>query len=161
MDDRLLAGYVGKPHGVSGEVYVVRISDDPARFEPGRALVHEDGRVLTIAAARPHRDRLLMTFEGVSDRDAAEALRGPVYVPASGRRTLDPGEFWPDDLIGCTVMDGDGRDRGTVTDVTATPAHDMLVVDGVHMVPMVGAIVTAVDVTARLVHIDPPEGLLP
>jgi 16S rRNA processing protein RimM len=158
--DLLLAGRVGKPHGLSGEVYVDRISDDPRRFEPGSQLIHEDGRVLTIAAVRPHGDRFLVRFEDVDDRNAAERLRGALYVPAAERRALDEDEYWPDDLIGMEVVDVSGARLGTVTDVRGTGAQDLLVVDGRSFVPMVKEIVRDVDVEARVIAIDPPEGLI-
>lgn len=77
----LIAGEIGKPHGISGEVYVVRISDDPHRFDPGSRLIHEDGRELEIQSSRLHRDRLLVKFAEADSREEAEALRGTLFVP--------------------------------------------------------------------------------
>lgn len=146
---------------MAGEVYVVRISDDPARFEVGAHLLHEDGRTLVIETARAHRDRFLIRFEGISTRTEAERLRGALYIDASDRRLLGSDEYWPDDLVGCTVTDISGHGFGTVTDVTSNPAQDLLVVDGKHFVPMVKEIVVEVDVSRSRIIIDPPEGLFP
>jgi 16S rRNA processing protein RimM len=159
----LLAGEVGKPHGLDGEVYVIVVSDDPHRFEPGSRLHHADGRVLTVTSARRHRDRFLVRFEGIEDRRQAEGARGPLYVPPSEARTLDDDEFWQHDLVGCMVVDGDGTKVGEITSIVTGPAQDLLVVStstGDHYIPAVKEIVVAVDLTARRVTVDPPEGLL-
>jgi 16S rRNA processing protein RimM len=160
----LLAGQIGKPHGLGGEVYVIRISDDPRRFEPGSQLLHEDGRSLVVESARDHRNRFLVKFEGVDDRDAADALRGPLYVESSDARDLAEGEFWEHDLEGLEVVRaGTGERVGTISYVQPGPAQDLLVVDtpaGERMVPLVADIVTAVDLSAGRVTVDPPEGLL-
>lgn len=138
----------------------MRISDDPRRFEPGSTLFRADGSPVVVASARNHRDRLLVRFEGVSSRTDAEGLRGPLYVPATDRRELDEDEYWPDDLIGCSVETIDGHAAGTVVDVSSNRAQDLLVLDSGAYIPMVKEIVVSVDVTAKMVTIDPPEGLL-
>lgn len=160
----MLAGQIGKPHGLGGEVYVVQISDDPRRFEPGSELRHEDGRTLVVESARDHRNRFLVKFEGVDDRDAAEGLRGALYVSESEVRSLEPGEFWEHDLAGlAAVRAGTGEALGTVSYVHPGPAQDLLVLDtpaGERLVPLVAEIVVEVDVDAGRVTLDPPEGLL-
>ncbi len=160
---RLLAGQVGKPHGLSGEVYVVPISDDPHRFDEGSVLIREDDTTLTIEASRPHNNRLLVKFEGVEDRDAAEDIRGPLYVTPDVRRELEQDEFWMDDLVGCKVQLPDGDEVGTVLAVVPGAAQDLLEVEteaGSRLIPIVKEIVVAVDIERMLVTIDPPEGLL-
>lgn len=160
--DRLLAGEVGKPHGLAGEVYVVPISDDPRRFEPGSTLLREDGSALTIVAVHRHGNRVLVRFDGISDRTSAESLRGPLFVPGHDARRLDENEFWPHDLVGCTVTAPTG-DVGTIAEVVPGAAQDLLRVDtpkGERLIPLVGDIVVSVDTSERRVTIDPPDGLL-
>jgi len=160
--DRLLAGEVGKPHGLAGEVYVVAISDDPRRFEPGSVLQREDGNHLTVVSSHLHGNRLLVQFEEASDRDTAASIRGPLYVPAADVRSLEEGEYWPHDLIGCKVEDA-GGELGRVVGVVPGAAQDLLRVEtpaGERLVPLVEEIVVAVDVRAGRIVIDPPEGLL-
>jgi 16S rRNA processing protein RimM len=159
----LLAGKIGKPHGLGGDVYVERISDDPRRFETGSRLLHEDGRELQVARARAHRDRFLVLFEGYDSREAAEGLRGNLFVPDEEVRDLPEDEYWPDDLIGCVVVDEDGARVGEVTGVLSGTAQDLLQVatdEGERLVPLVKEIVTEVDVAAERVRIAPPEGLM-
>ena len=160
----MIAGEIGKPHGIHGDVYVVVISDDPRRFEPGSSLLHADGRTLTVEHGRAHRDRFLVKFEGIESREAAEGLRGTLYVPASDARELERDEFWEHDLIGCGVFDTIGQPLGSVIAVVPGTAHDLLEVEtarGTGLVPFVSDIVRETDPAARRVVIDPPEGLLP
>lgn len=159
----LLAGEIGKPHGTAGDVYVIRISDDPHRFDPGASLTHQDGRVLVVASSRVHRDRFLVRFEGVTDREGAEALRGALYVDAGEVRELGDSEYWEADLIGCDVVRADGTSVGKITDVIVRPAQDLLQVatpGGDRLVPFVSDIVTQVDPERRRVVVEPPAGLL-
>lgn len=159
----LLAGEVGKPHGLTGEVYVVVISDDPQRFAPGSSLSRADGTILTVVTARPHGGRFLVGFEGIDSRDDAVSLRGPLYVPATAIRTLEPDEYWHDDLVDCVVVTDRDEEVGTVTDVVAGPAQDRLEVEtpnGPRSIPLVKGIVTSIDTNARRIVIDPPDGLL-
>ncbi len=156
-------GRVGKPHGVEGEVYVLPLSDDPARFEPGAELLHDDGRALTVRSSRRHRDRLLVAFDESVTRADAERLRGALYVPPDRLRELDEGEYWEGDLVGCRVALPGGEPVGEVTEVVAGRSQDLLAVStraGERLIPLVKEIVTGVDVEARRVTIDPPDGLL-
>jgi 16S rRNA processing protein RimM len=159
----LLVGEAGKPHGLRGEVYVVRVTDDSRRFEPGSTLVHGDGRTLMVVSARTNRDRFLVKFEGIDTRTAAEGVRGSLYVDRNDVRPLEAGEYWEHDLVGCDAVLPTGAAVGRVTAVVAGPGQDRLALAtprGERFVPLVGAIVKSVDVGARRIVIDPPPGLL-
>lgn len=156
-------GQIGKPHGLQGEVYVARISDDPRRFEVGARLQHEDGRELVVSSARPHRDRFLMAFEGATSRDAAEGLKGALYISTEEARSLDADEYWPHDLIGCSVRNADGAEIGEVVEVVSNPAQELLVIStaaGERFIPMVKEMIRDVDLTERRIVVAAPEGLL-
>ena len=117
-----------------------------------------------IRAARLHLGRLLLSLEGVEDRDAADRYRGAwLSIPAASARPLDPGEFWPHQLVGLTVVDHQGRERGRVADVVPGAAHDLLAVElpgGTSaLVPAVAALVT-VELEAGRVLVDAVPGLL-
>lgn len=123
-------GRIGRPHGVRGEVTLLPETDDPSRFFPGSILTTGDGRELVVISASPYRDKgLIVGFEGVDDRDQAETLRGEaVAAPASTRRDLEPGEFWPDDLVGLEAVARDGTVLGAIAAVDLGSAQDRLVV---------------------------------
>jgi 16S rRNA processing protein RimM len=98
----------------------------------------------------------LLRFEGVDDRDAADALRGQVLrAPALEGDVLDEGEFWVHELVGTRVVAVDGRVLGIVAAVEANPAHDQLVLDGGELVPLV----FVTEQRDGDVVVDVPEGL--
>ena len=115
---------------------------------------------------RQHAGRLLVAFDEVPDRTAADALRGTMLVADSATSPvdLDDDEFWDHDLVDLEVHTVDGAALGVIADVLHPPGGDLLVVrrpdDGEVFVPFVKAIVPTVDLPARRVVVDPPDGLL-
>lgn len=103
-----------------------------------------------------------IAFQGIEDRNGAEALRsGDVLVLA--RRELGDDEFWPADLIGLAVILDSGAKVGVVTDVITGGAQDRLVVStdsGDREVPFVHDLVPAVDLTAGTITVSGLPGLL-
>lgn len=169
MTDRprfVAVGRVTRAHGVKGEVAVLPLTEVATRFEPGsRVLAGEDqGRELTISEARPYRGRVLVFFDGVKDRDQAEALQGTyLFVPTSEAPVLPAGEYWTHDLIGCAVATEAGRALGTLVEVILTPANDVWVVQGEEgetLVPALKEVVVEVDPAARRVVVREVPGLI-
>lgn len=165
---RVSVGYARRPHGVRGGVIIRPLTDDAdLRWRVGAELVSDSDPPVayTVADVSPHADGLIVQFVGVNDRDAATALRGTSFtIDASERRDLEPGEYWPGDLVGCLVADEAGATLGTVTDVVLGGAQDRLVVAtdrGPVEVPFVDALVPVVDVDARRIVVAPPRGLFP
>jgi 16S rRNA processing protein RimM len=168
--DRLVAiGEIGRPHGLRGEVRVTPLTDRPERFETLRECVLWDEardrrEPCRISAARVHAGTLLVAVAGYESPEAAAALTGRLLaVPESEALPAPPGHFYPWQLVGCRVLTEDGREVGHVVRVESGPAQDLWVVgDGAreHLVPAVAEIVREVDLRARRVVIDPPEGLL-
>ena len=77
---RVVVGRLGRPHGIRGEVTVEVRTDEPdMRFAPGTVLfVNGSDRRLSVDRIHWHSGRLLVTFDGITDRTAAETLRGLV-----------------------------------------------------------------------------------
>ncbi|SOX53060.1 ribosome maturation factor RimM [Mycobacterium ahvazicum] len=172
----LLVGRVVKAHGITGEVVVEVHTDDPAdRFASGITLRAKPSRghgaegSYVVAGAREHGGRLLVRLAGVDDRDAADALRGSLFVVDSGDLPPidEPDTYYDHQLEGLRVRTTAGEDLGVVAEVLHTAAGELLAVhrsDGGEtrevLVPFVNAIVTSVSLDDRMVEIDPPEGLL-
>ncbi|MGH3738172.1 MAG: ribosome maturation factor RimM [Micromonosporaceae bacterium] len=169
----LVVGAVIRPHGVRGELLVDIRTDEPgARFTVGSVMLTDpaDAGPLTIEGVRPHttggRSRLIVTFENVLDREAADELRGVRLQVDSGEleQPQDPDEFHDHQLVGLAAVDTDGAPIGEVIAVEHAPAHELLVVrrsdGGRALVPFVRAIVPEVDLDARRVVLTPPAGLL-
>lgn len=159
-------GYARRAHGIGGEVVVRPLTDHPQRWSVGATFVTDEStpRTLEVTAVRPHKGDLLVRFDGVDDRNLAEALKGvKFFISAEERRSLEPGEYWPDDLIGCIAVGPDGVNLGTVVGIELGGAQDRLVVEtasGTRVeVPLVSAIVPTVDLDARVITLTPPDGL--
>jgi 16S rRNA processing protein RimM len=160
----VVVGRITKAHGLRGEVAVQVFSDNPDRFAEGALVYLEDGRPLTVSAARWTGARLLIAFDGVADRTAAEALRGrSLVVPRSMLPELAAGEYWPHQLIGCEVLTESGRSLGRVTDVIEHPANDLWAAtddEGVEtLIPAIRDVVVEVDVGAGRVVVRELPGL--
>src|ERR1700722_8570948 len=170
----LVVGRVVKAHGIGGELVVEIRTDDPAeRFAPGntlRARRFRDGGVqerdYVVDSAREHSGRLLVRLAGVADRDAADALRGYLFiVDSDDLPPIDEADTYYDhQLEGLRVRTIDGREIGVVAEVLHTAGGELLAVnreqDSELLVPFVAAIVTSVSLEDGVVEIDPPEGLL-
>lgn len=163
MAEQVIVGTVGRPQGVRGEVTVRPRTDAVAeRFAPGVSF-QADGRTLRVAGHTFVQGRLVVTFEGVGDRNAAEALRGLDLWADAGGTVLDTDEYHDTDLIGLAAVDTLGSVLGEVVGVEHPPAQDLLVIrtpSGDRLVPFVAALVPVVDPAAGRVVIDPIPGLL-
>src|SRR5205814_1829188 len=123
---QLVVGQIVRPHGIRGEVVVEVTTDEPAaRFTPGAALVTDPATAgpLTIEAVRPHQGRLIVAFEGVPDRDGADALRGVKLCVDSAEvpPPTDPDEYHDFQLVGLTAVALSGEALGDVVRVDHPP----------------------------------------
>ena len=185
----LVVGQIGKPHGIRGEVSVTLRTDEPeARFTAGSAFTTEvprDRRVnagpaspavpgvpyqvpekLVLEAIRWHLGKGIAQFEGVFDRNTAEALRGVLLQIDSSEvaEPDDPDEFNDHQLVGLSVVDVDGAELGTVERIDHAAASDLIVLKkaagGTALIPFVSRLVPTVDLAGGRVVVDLPEGLL-
>jgi len=150
---RLHVGRIGRAHGLRGEVSVALDSDRPERLARG-SLLYGGERALTVVSARPHQHRWLVLFEGVTDREGAEALRG-IELEAEPLPSA-PDEVWVHELVGCEVRDPDGVVLGIVNAVEANPASDLIVLEDGTLIPLQ----FLVERGGGFVVVDPPDGLL-
>lgn len=161
--ETLPIGIFGRPHGLHGEILLHLYnpaSPPPATDVP--LLVtgiqgegdqgHNEPYVLT--SARPARDSWLVVVQGIDSREGAARLTNrQVRVPRSSLPPLGPGEFYVEDLWGCSVHSDDGRSLGTVETIFWNGAHDVLVVRGERerLIPVVAGSVLSVDAPARAI----------
>src|SRR5690349_18719807 len=149
----VVVGRLSRAHGIRGEIAVTVRTDEPERrFAPGSSLVCGD-RTLTVRSSRHHSGRLLVAFEEVPDRTAAEQLTGTLLEAEidPGEVPDDPEEFYDHQLVDLAVQTADGTVVGTVTAVLHLPEQDSLVVDvdgREVIVPLVDALVPDVDLAA-------------
>lgn len=132
-------------------------------IQPGGTVFIDDIPHVVRAIRRVDRGYQI-AFEGIDDRETAEAVRG-LDVAVTERRRLGEGEYWPEDLIGLAVVEADGRVVGVVAEVVLGPGQDRLRIEReegapAFEVPFVDALVPRVDLEAGEVEIDPIPGLI-
>ncbi len=169
-------GRIGKPHGLRGELTVdVRTDEPERRFADGARLTARPPRgsasaltALTVLRTRTHQGTLLVTFDEIGDRDAAEAARGiTLHVEVEADETPeDPEEYYDHQLVGLAAYDETGRELGTLTAVGHGAAQDLLTVRTPEgrdaLVPFVAALVPEVDLAGgRIVIADRPGLVTP
>lgn len=169
-ETRVCVGAVAAAHGIKGEVKIKCFTADPLSVGAYGPVSDETGsRSFRLTQVRAPGGAagdsvVLAKLEGVTDRNAAEALRGlRLYVSRDLLPAPDDDEFYHHDLIGLTAVLVSGEKLGTVEAVHNFGAGDLLEVarDGASsvMVPFTNAVVPTVDLKAGKVVIDPPEGL--
>lgn len=163
MADQVIVGTVGRALGLRGQVTVRPRTDAVEdRFAVGASLAAV-GRRLVVTAYSWQQGRLVVSFEGVGDRTAAEALRGLDLWADGPAETVGEDEFHDTELIGLVALDPSGARLGEVVAVQHHPAQDLLVVRtdaGERLVPFVADLVPQVDPAAGHLVIDPIPGLL-
>jgi 16S rRNA processing protein RimM len=175
----LLAGHLAKVQGLRGEFLFHSVMDEPERLDgmPGLVLAppHQDlehgsadppARPVTLRGFRWHQDRPCLALAEVPDRTAAEAFKGwSLWMPEAAA-TLNEGETFRHQWIGCEVFIA-GRKVGEVLRLDPGPAgYDMVIMrdlrpgrTGQRDIPYIKAWWT-LDLPNRRLDLDPPEGLL-
>ena len=160
-----------KPHGLKGEVIVWSLTDDPEEaLAVGRELRPIDeggtpvGDPLLIERSRPYHRGWLLKFEGVADRTTLEGWRLRLFgMRAEALRPPGDGELYVHEVPGAMIVVG-GTEVGVARDVVEMPGGGRLLsveVGGREvLVPFRKPIVTRIDRDARLIELDPPDGLL-
>lgn len=161
-------GRIHGPHGIRGELKVESLTDFPERFTPGSKLLlaAPDGRVrpTVVLSSRVHKNRYLLTVEGVEDRTAAEGLRGGFLKVAEEDLTpLPPGRHYQFQLLGLSVVTDKGRSLGPVEDIFPTGGNLVLVVgseEGEILLPYIDDVVLNVDLEEGRITVHLLDGLL-
>ena len=162
----VVVGRLGRAHGIRGDLIVdVRTDEPERRFAAGTSFDTPAGR-LTVASARWHGSRLLVSFAEVGDRAGAERLRGVELRIEVSAADLpgDPDEYYDHQLIGLGVQDASGVVVGSVAEVLHLPGQDLLVVrrDSAAevLVPFVTELVPTVDLASGTIVVADVPGLL-
>jgi len=151
-----------RARGIRGELAAIPLNNRRERFGSlQRAIVR--GAEYELERVWWHRDELIIKFRGIDTRTQAEELAGAdACIPASERAELPEGEFYLSDLIGCEVLDkATGRRVGVVAGWQETGGATLLELEGSGtLIPFARSICREIDIAARRILIDPPEGLL-
>lgn len=161
--DLIVIGTIMKPHGVRGEVRVKPLTDLPERFAWLEAvyLGKDSPKLYKIDSIRFHKALVLLKFEGVTNRNDVELLRGQlVQIPESEAIPLEEGEYFLYQLEGLRVVTDEGAELGTISRVIETGANNVFVVsgnDGDILLPDIDDVVLEIDFEngRMLVHLLP------
>ena len=161
-------GRIVKAFGIRGEVIVEPMTTDAERF-------HSLGKIFagttagtaqpfTVAAVRTGGRGVRVQLAEVRDRTEAGRLAGAfLFVPEEDRVRPPEGTFFVDDVVGLTVVTGEGRTLGTVCEVLHMPAHDVYVVSGDGreiMIPAVKEFILGVDLAGRTMQVQLIDGMI-
>ena len=127
----LVVGLLRRPHGVRGEIMTEIITDFPERLKAGETFYLGDERQpITIRSSRFHKKGILLSFEGIHDRDAIGTHRQKyLYVDLNDWPPLPEGEYYDYELMGLeVVVEESGEVLGTLVDILETGANDVYVV---------------------------------
>ena len=167
-EEMILVGRVARPHGIRGQVVVNPETDFvEERFAAGATLWTQADRRderLVVATMRVQNGRPIVGFEGFERIEDVERLAGvELRVPAESLQKLEDGTFYQFELVGCAVETTSGARVGEVARVDGGAGGSLLAIDGPRgeiLIPLAVDICVEIDVAAKRIRIDPPEGLL-
>jgi len=163
-------GEFGRAHRLNGEVRLKSHTGTPQDIADYKPLQASNGRTYSLRNVRPAPggapDLLIAVVDGITTRDAAEALnRVQLYVE---RDKLPPpdeeDEYLLADLIGLIVQNEAGAVIGTIVDVPNYGGGDLLEIAPAQkgptaFLPFTRAFVPQVDIAGKRVVAAPPDDL--
>ncbi|MEA5047676.1 MAG: ribosome maturation factor RimM [Eubacteriales bacterium] len=157
-NEYLRVGQIVRAHGVHGDVKIIPLTDDPARFRALTTAYLETTAgayaPVAVTGARFQPDAVLLHVVGYDTVERAESLRNLfLCVKRESAVKLKKDTYFVADLIGCETFDTNGKPYGKVTDVLETGANDVYEIDGGKLlVPALKKVLSEVDVeNARIV----------
>lgn len=166
-DRRVLLGHITDAHGIRGEVKIHSYTSEPADIAAYGPLSDDAGRrSFAIQSLRVSGSKLVARIEGITDRNAAEALKGTgLFVPRDRLPRTEDEEWYVSDLVGCRAVDRDGDNFGEVVGVHSFGAGDLLEIKPAGrsvtvLLPFTRDCVPEVDLAAGEITVAPPPGLL-
>ena len=158
-----------------GEVAVELFTDFPERFSERRRLYLLDAsgsrRELQLESFWPHKERVILKFQGIDSMSDAETLvGGEIQIPKEERVALETGSAYVTDLVGCRVwasgsgLRASGQEIGIVSDVTfgagEAPILDIRDGNKEYLVPLAQEYIKTLDTAAKRIELELPEGML-
>lgn len=163
----LAIGRIIRAHGLRGEVSAVVLTDFPERFETTEWVYLGDEFEATpyrLESYRWHKQNVLLTLTGVTDRTQAEGLRGQyVQVPIEEAVPLPEGAYYHYQLVGLQVKDTAGEALGTIKDIMETGANDVYVVDNGGqelLLPAIPDVIKSIDIANGVMIVQVIDGLI-
>jgi 16S rRNA processing protein RimM len=167
-DELLLVGQIGGSFGLRGQLKMAAITTEVDHLQRKIRTLYIGPRhqAYTITHIQIHKPGvLLLTLDGLTDRDAADGLRGAeVFIRESEAAPLSEGEYFTHALYGLDVLTDTGEAIGKVREVIETGANDVLVVaraeGGEALIPIIQDVIVSIDQPGGRIVIHPIPGLL-
>ena len=167
MERKVTIGYIVKPRGVKGEVFVHNNSRWYEPFESVdevKAELRGKEFILKIEWARFYGDKFAVKFEGIDSPEEAEDYRNAeLMIGESSLPALGESQYYAFEVEGFDVIDHKGRVAGKVVDVINNPANDVFAVEDENerefLIPAVQAIIDRIDLESKKIHLKEYEGL--
>jgi 16S rRNA processing protein RimM len=162
----LIVGEIIRPHGVRGDVAMKSLTAYPERLGDIETLyVGEDFTPYQVKRIRPHQAGMIILFQGLSDRDQAEELRGEmVRIHMDDAVPLEDGEYYLFQIEGIRVVTDEGQELGHLTDYIETGANDVYIIttpEGSEvLIPAIPDVIRQVDLEAHVMTIRLLDGLI-
>ncbi len=163
MDALVVIGRLGRTFGVGGWLRLyTSLSFSPREFSGIKSFFFRESavgslRAVALVGQRRYNNAWLIKLSGIDTPEVAKALVGrEVLLPKSDLPKLNPGDFYWSDLKGLTVVNHKALVLGKITDLIATGANDVLVVEGErrYLIPYISNVVVKVDLTAAQLEVN-------
>lgn len=157
MENLISIGQIINTHGVKGELKIYPLTDDIKRFRKLKEVVI-DGEKKQVSWCKLQSDRVILKIEGIDSMDQAMKFKGKyLEVTREEAVKLPEGRFFVADIIGCNVIDSEGREHGLVSDVIFTGSNDVYWVKGKKelLIPAIESVVESIDVENKVIKIRP------
>ncbi|HAP94106.1 MAG TPA: 16S rRNA processing protein RimM [Desulfotomaculum sp.] len=163
----ITVGKILDAHGVRGWVRVLPLTDFPERFlDMAQVILLQNGQYMEyrLAEAMQHKQFVLLRFEGISDMNVAKVLKGALLQVTKEQLIKLPGDsYYIFDLLGLSVYTTVSEYLGELEDVLRTGANDVFVVKDERgrsvLIPALKQVVKKIDLDARRMVVELPEGL--
>lgn len=167
----LSIGKIVGVHGLKGVVKIFSYAESAARYTSGMLLhlkdSHGNGFALRVVWAKPHSKTILLSLEGIRNRDQAEELIGlELFIEKASLEVLEEGTYYWIDLMGLTVYSLTGDYIGEVSAIVQTGSNDVYVVKRMNgttekevLIPALASVVKEIDLDQGVMRVDLPEGL--
>ncbi|MEG0772293.1 ribosome maturation factor RimM [Clostridium sp.] len=159
MKEFMSVGQISKPHGIRGEVKVISLMDSLEDFRELDEVFIDEKRI-KITEVKLQKDRAILKIEGIDTVEAAERYRNKyLMIKREDAKDLPEDTYYVADLIGCTVLDTDGKNLGKIYDVIQTGSNDVYWVKGEGkaevLIPVLKDIVVNIDINSSEILIKP------
>lgn len=168
--DLIVVGYIKGVHGIKGELKLLldvshdAVDEFTAKLRDEWKSIFIDGKPHVLEGVRRNKDILLITLEGLRDRDVARGFTGKeVSIEKSLLPELPEGDLYIYEIIGMSVVTEDGVELGVIKDVISTGANDVYEVHGDRgeiLLPAIDDVILDVDTEARRITVHLLEGLM-